>query len=248
MDLLRSLLDVFYPPRCLLCRAFLGDHWVEIENRRILICPECLDRFRAIGSPLCPVCSRPFFQTADGDHLCEDCLRKRPLFEALFAPYSYEDPLMTAIYQFKYGKKAIVSDSLGPLLAQFSLKRFAHRSDLLVMPVPLHPKRLREREFNQSLLLARHVAAALGAELNFLSLRRIKHTAPQMGLGKDERRKNLRGAFKVAKPEEIKRRSVLLVDDVATTGNTLNECARALKRNGCKEVYCLVMARAVKMI
>ena len=112
------------------------------------------------------------------------------------------------------------------------------------MPVPLHLKRLRQRGFNQSLLLARHVADRLQCELDFLSLRRVRYTLPQTGLGKDERRKNVRGAFHLKDPEIVKGKTVLLVDDVATTGNTLNECSRVLKKAGCNEVFCLVLARA----
>ena len=111
------------------------------------------------------------------------------------------------------------------------------------MPVPLHPKRLRERSFNQSLLLARHVARRLGFELDFLSLRRVRYTQPQTGLKKDQRRKNVRKAFDLKAPDVVKGRDVILVDDVTTTGNTLNECARVLKRSGAKNVFCVTLAR-----
>jgi ComF family protein len=111
------------------------------------------------------------------------------------------------------------------------------------MPVPLHPKRLRERGFNQSLLLAERVAAALNADLDFSSLKRIRYTQPQTELGSEERKKNVRKAFGVSEREAVKGRAVLLVDDVATTGSTLNECARTLKRAGCRHVFCLVLAR-----
>ena len=116
-----------------------------------------------------------------------------------------------------------------------------------MMPVPLHPRRLRERDFNQSLLLARYVASLLGAELDFLSLRRIRYTQPQTGLKRDERRKNVRRAFQIVDREVVKGRTILLVDDVATTGNTLNECARTLKRSGAEKVFCLTLARTSGM-
>ena len=111
------------------------------------------------------------------------------------------------------------------------------------MPVPLHPRRLRERGFNQSLLLARHLATRLNLDLDFLSLRRIRYTQPQTGLKKDERRKNVKKAFGLLDPKVVKGRTVVLVDDVTTTGNTLNECARMLKRAGAKEIYGAVLAR-----
>jgi ComF family protein len=151
---------------------------------------------------------------------------------------------MDAIHQFKYGSKSYLSESLGPLFAQFAGSLFRKSDSLLTMPVPLHPKRLRERGFNQSLLLARHVAVQLDTDLDFLSLRRIKYTSPQTGLGKEERRKNVRNAFQLMHSEAVKGKTVLLVDDVATTGNTLNECARILKKSGSRDVFCLVLARA----
>ena len=150
---------------------------------------------------------------------------------------------MSAIHQFKYGRKDHMAKSLGPLLAEFAAERLSETDSVLVMPVPLHPKRLRERGFNQSLLLARHVTTKLNAELDFLSLRRIRYTQPQTGLKKDERRKNVRKAFGLTDPKGIKGRTVILVDDVATTGNTLNECARTVRRAGAENVYGAVLAR-----
>lgn len=150
---------------------------------------------------------------------------------------------MTAIHQYKYGRKSRLAETLGPLLAPFSQSWLKDLHNPLVMPVPLHPRRLRERGFNQSLLLARFVADALNAELDFLTLRRIRYTQPQTGLKSDERRKNVRRAFDIADGRALKGRCVILIDDVATTGNTLNECARVLKRAGVEKVFGLVLAR-----
>jgi ComF family protein len=115
------------------------------------------------------------------------------------------------------------------------------------MPVPVHPKKLKEREFNQSLLLARPISNRLEGELDFLSLRRIRNTLPQTGLKGVERRRNVLKAFALEGKRPVAGRAVLLVDDVATTGNTLNECARVLKKGGAKEVLCLVLARTAKL-
>ena len=140
-----------------------------------------------------------------------------------------------------------MAGSLGPLLAVFAKNWLKKTDSFLMMPVPLHPKRLRERGFNQSLLLARHMANELGTELEFLTLRRVRDTKPQTGLHRDERRKNVRRAFELADRDVVKGRSIILVDDVATTGSTLNECARVLKRSGSGEVFCLVLARTTGM-
>ena len=243
MNIFKSLGDIIYPPRCLICEAFLRPYLRE-KGDMVSLCPSCRADFVEISSPLCPICYTPFASEIKEDHPCEDCLRKRPFYEAVAAPFLYDGTLMDAIHQLKYGKKSHLADSLGPLLAGFAEDWVKKSHDLVTVPVPLHPKRLRQRGFNQGLLLARHVAGRLDTELDFLSLRRTRHTAPQTGLGKKERQKNVRGAFVVTDPEAMKGKTVLLVDDVATTGNTLNECAKVLKKSGCEKVFCLVLARA----
>lgn len=114
------------------------------------------------------------------------------------------------------------------------------------MPVPLHPKRVRERGFNQSLLLARYVARGLKSDLDFLSLKRVRYTLPQTRLAKKERQRNVRGAFQLKTRDAVKGKTILLVDDVFTTGNTMNECARILKQGGSGKVFCVSLARAAR--
>jgi predicted amidophosphoribosyltransferase len=147
------------------------------------------------------------------------CLRKWPFYSKVMVPYLYEGTLMSAIHQFKYGGKSHLAKSLGPFLASFVGERL------------------------NGMLLARHVASQLDVNLDFLSLRRIRYTQPQTGLKKDERRKNVKKAFGLMDPKVVKGRTVILVDDVTTTGNTLNECARILKRAGATNIYCAVLAR-----
>lgn len=245
MGLIKDLLNMVFPPKCLLCGGFLWQEYVQVEGISLSICRTCFSEFRKITSPLCPVCGIPFVSTtSQGDHLCEGCLRALPFYEASGAPYAYEGRMAQAISLFKYGQKSVAADSLGPLLATFARTWFKQTcSKLIVMPVPLHPKRLRERGFNQSLLLARYVARSLETELDFLSLRRIKYTLPQTRLQGKERRKNVRGAFGIWNGRSFKGRRILLIDDVNTTGSTLNECSRVLKRAGCDKVFCLTLAR-----
>jgi len=242
-SILAHLIDLIYPPRCGVCQAFLWENRANHDGLEIGFCRDCYHAFEKVSSPLCPSCGRPFASAGGEDHACGHCLAKRPYYDIARAPYLFEGPLMTAVHDLKYAKKSHLAQSLGPLLASFAESWLGRDSSLLVMPVPLHPRRLRERGFNQSLLLARHVASRLGADIDYLSLQRTRSTRPQTQLTSDERRKNVRRAFSVAEKKELKRRSVLLIDDVATTGSTLNECARALKKAGVKEVYCLVLAR-----
>lgn len=242
-SILAPLIDLIYPPRCGVCQAFLLENRAIHEGLEIGFCRDCYSAFREVASPLCPFCGRPFASGGGEDHTCEHCLLKRPHYDIARAPYLFEGPLMTAIHDLKYGKKSHLARSLGPLLASYAANWLGPSDGLLVMPVPLHPQRLRERGFNQSLLLARHVASRIGADVDCLSLRRTRLTRPQTQLTSDERRKNVRRAFSVVEKANLKGRAVLLIDDVATTGSTLNECARALKKAGVKEVYGLVLAR-----
>jgi ComF family protein len=242
VKLFHNFLDLIYPPRCPVCGAFLCDEETSHEEESSF-CRACCRSFLPVGSPFCPICGRPFKAGNPVDHVCEDCLRRRPFFKEARAPYIYEGSLMTAIHEFKYGAKSFLAKPLGLLLSSFAKTWLEANEGLLLMPVPLHPRRLRERGFNQSLLLAREVAKALNADLDFLSLKRIKYTKPQTGLGSEERSRNVRRAFQVLRREAVKGRRIVLVDDVATTGSTLNECARALKKAGCREVFCLTLAR-----
>jgi len=152
---------------------------------------------------------------------------------------------MEAIQRFKYGSETQLISSLGALLSSFAkgLVPGPPTADFLTVPVPLHMRRLRQRGFNQSLLLARVVATDLGTQLDYLSLIRTRHTRAQTGLRKEERRKNVKDAFSVKYPEIIEGKKLLLVDDVFTTGYTLNECARSLKKSGAIVVICLTLAR-----
>jgi ComF family protein len=178
--------------------------------------------------------------------MCEACLRKPPHFDALGASHIYDGPLKEAVSMLKYGRKVYVADALGSFMAIFAETWLDKTEDIVVTPVPLHPKRLQERGFNQSLFMARHVASRLNLEIDFLALRRIKNTASQTGLSRKNRHKNVKDAFQVISPNIFKDRTALLVDDVATTGNTLNEGARVLKMAGAAKVLGLVLARADK--
>ncbi len=243
MNIFRNFIDLIYPPRCPICQAFLEEQKAEERDHEIPFCEGCSSSFIQITSPLCPVCGRPFAAGTVSDHVCENCLRKRPFFEKARAPYLYEGSLLNAIHEFKYAEKTYLAKPLGLLLSSFAKTWLHGHPNLLVMPVPLHPRRLRERGFNQSLLLAETVATTLDARLDFSSLKRIRYTQPQTELGSEERKKNVRKAFGVSNRDAVKGRAVVLVDDVATTGSTLNECARTLRRAGCRRVFCLVLAR-----
>jgi ComF family protein len=156
--------------------------------------------------------------------------------------YPYEPPLQEAIILFKYRRKVSLAAALGDLMCTGS----SQLPDVdLVMPVPLHPERLREREFNQSLLLADRLGQKLHRPVSWRDLLRIRRTVPQTELSRTGRLSNLRRAFVVPVPDRVYKKRTLLIDDVLTTGATVNECAKALRRAGSGDVYVAVLACSI---
>lgn len=238
MEEVRRWIDLVYPPRCAVCERFLHPG----EGRGI--CLDCMEGMKEVRSPLCVRCGVPFEAGTGEDRLCGRCLREPPAYEAARSLLVYEGAALEAVHRFKYGGKTRLAEILGPGLAGLARSWLPVDLRPLVVPVPLHPRRLRERGFNQSLLLARHVADLPGFDLDYLSLRRSRHTPPQAALGRDRRRGNVQAAFDVEAPAAVEDRDILLVDDVSTTGSTLEACSLALRRAGARRVFGLTLARA----
>jgi ComF family protein len=198
---------------------------------------------------MCLCCGVPFFTPAGPDHLCRRCLARPPSFRQARSWAYYQSgevspqPLSEAIQRFKYHR----SLSTGKALAALGAMHFPLESQYydLIVPVPLHPERLRWRGFNQSLILSRAIGSAQKIEVDPFLLERTRPTVPQTQLSESERRANVSGAFAVLAPERLKRKRVLLVDDVYTSGATAEECARALCRAGAQVVDVFTLARAV---
>ena len=239
------LVDWLYPPRCRAC----GDRIYGRDAE--YLCGGCWPQIRLVSHPLCNRCGRPFFDASGDDHDCAACLLHPPYFVRARAWGCYpkdendEHPLRKVVQKFKYGRKVSLGKPLGRLMVQGCQEFLKECHADLVVPVPLHPKRLRWRGFNQSLLLARQVSRVYDLPIDPFVLYRDRETVPQTQLAEDERRKNVRGAFATCAEKSLKGRSVLLVDDVYTSGATVNECSRALVRGGAKEVYVLTLARTV---
>ena len=156
-----------------------------------------------------------------------------------------DHPLRGVIQRFKYGRKVSVGKPLGRLMARGCRQYFSEVSLDLILPVPLHPKRLRWRGFNQAAIFAREVGYSWRLPMDPFVLLRSRETAPQTDLTEEGRRKNVRGAFSLALAGAVQGKRILLVDDVYTSGATINECSRVLVRGGAKEVHVLTLARAV---
>jgi len=198
---------------------------------------------REIHAPLCSRCGRPF--TASGsNHLCKDCLiGERPFLRAR-AYGMYEGTLLEAIHLFKYSGNTAVGSILGQIMARKVYDSFDYNDFDVIMPVPLHIKKLRARGFNQALVLARVLARKKGIPLDWKTMKRSVDTSPQVGLGQSERSRNVRGAFAVDDAGRLQGTRVLLIDDVYTTGNTVSACANLLMESGASSVSVLTLARA----
>ena len=238
-EILTGIADVIFPPRCLTCGVIMECHGP------LPFCPPCSAGIRFIRSPLCPSCGIPFASPEGEDHLCGECLvTERPYAVARAVGY-YEETLLTAIHLFKYRGRTGIGEVLGKMMADFAGGIWDMKLFERIVPVPLHRRRLRERGFNQSMILARELSKRFDIPLDFTSLRREVFTPPQVGLGREARSANVHGAFAVRHPERIAGRRILLVDDVYTTGSTLAECARVLIRAQAEAVAVLTLARAV---
>jgi ComF family protein len=233
-----ALADFFFPPRC----PFCGDRTQEEFSAGI--CFSCFAQIRKTTHPHCPRCGVSFASDTGQDHLCSDCLPGTGYFTKARAVAHYEGIMPEIISRYKYRGDSRLAKSLGDLLAGYEDPDFSFRDYRLVVPVPLHFRRLRQRGFNQSLLLARRLSRKYCLPLDFTTLRRIRATVPQTELSAAERRKNIRGAFAVFQAQAVREKDILLVDDVFTTGATVEECARVLLKAGANRVDILTLARA----
>jgi len=237
-EVVSGLVDMLFPAQCPTCGAALTG------GGESPFCSDCLSGVRFTTPPLCTSCGLPF-ATADGtDHLCEECILSPPPFSMARSLGVYEGVLLDAIHLFKYHEKISVGEALGQMMAQTSYDSLAIANFSLIIPVPLHPRRLRERGFNQSLVLARQVSKRFSIPLDFAALRRMVYTEAQVTLSGRQRRTNVRGAFEVTDSPRIQGHRVVLIDDVYTTGSTAAECSKVLIQNGAKEVAVLTLARA----
>lgn len=209
------------------------------------LCLNCMRGIHFITSPLCLSCGIPFSAEQENDHLCGQCLTEKKPYAVARSVARYEGTILTAIYMFKYHGKTAIGKVLGNIMADFVSGIWDMNAFDLIIPVPLHIKRLRERGFNQAVILARVLSKRFKITLDISSLRRTLFTPPQVGLGRKERSVNVKGAFSIINQNLISGKRILLIDDVYTTGSTLIECSRVLLEVNAEAVAVLTMARAI---
>jgi ComF family protein len=221
---------MLYPSSCLLCLG-PGRSGLDLCG----VCAAVLPRMRYA----CAHCALPLSEP--GIELCGACQRSASAPDRTLAVFHYAPPVDRLIHRFKFRGELVYGRLLGELLAAAVAEAGLERPELLV-PVPLHPARLRQRGYNQSLILARYAGRRLALPVSRRGVERQRHTPPQMGLPARQRRKNLHGAFTVAAPLGVQR--IAIVDDVMTTGATVSELARTLRLAGVRQVQVWCCARA----
>lgn len=234
--ILKGLRDIIYPPVCLSCRASLKNR-SAIDNA---VCAECWSSIKRNSPPFCRGCGR---HTTKRTGYCAACSGERFYFDRAYGACRYDDRVKELIHAFKYGGRDYLGRTLGRLLADFHNEYgFLISAAEIIIPVPLHPARLREREFNQSRILCERLCEASGKIIMPDNLVRERRTRAQAELDGQDRFSNVRGCFRVKNPGALSGKHLLLVDDVLTTGATLSEAARALKTAGAGAVTVLALA------
>lgn len=231
-----AVIDLLFPPHCVACRR-LGA-W---------LCPDCIDGIETIHPPICRRCGLPLNDSQPpgaGTPVCRHCQETPPQLDGLWVYAYHSEPLREAIHQFKYQDLRSLAGPLGRLMGEGWTTLSPSNLEIdLIVPVPLHPTRQRHRGYNQAALLARELGAHLQRPVVEETLVRVKATAPQVELGAEERRANVHNAFR-CKDSSLAGKRVLLVDDVCTTGSTLDSACLALRGAGTLSVWAYTLARA----
>jgi competence protein ComFC len=236
LEPLRAVASLFYPAVCAVCHAPVarGDY----------VCQSCLDKAQRIVAPFCAKCSEPYSGAIDGEFTCANCANRTLSFDAAVSAYRSRGVIRFVILQFKYNRQLHLRHPVAEWLQEaMNDARLRDRTFDLIIPVPLHRARLRERGFNQAEMLGKILAQRMNVRLS-RALERIRYTTTQTAFDRTDRMENLRGAFRLRRRIDVRGLRLLLVDDILTTGSTLSECARVLREAGAQSVYAVTAARA----
>jgi len=237
-----GILNLIFPDRCFLC----GSPVARVRDRGV--CGNCWDEAvnLRLQPPWCPLCGLPFqMPLEDAGHLCGACSLQTPPFSGARSFGYYTAQLSRLVQAFKFERRRNLARPLASLLAAACLETWRREEFDLAVPVPLHPRRRRERGFNQAVLLAVALQEQLMLPYSEAPLSRTRDTLPQVGLSDAERSSNVKSAFRCKQPALVRNRRILLVDDVMTTGATAASAAEALLAAGARSVTVLTVARAV---
>lgn len=230
--LFRSVLDFALPPRCGGCGTIVD----EVDS----FCADCWTELEFLGSGGCERCGLPL--KATDAELCGACLARPPRLDRIRSAVAYGDISRSIAMRLKYGRKV----ALARTMSRFMHPLLGETGDAVLVPVPLHRSRLWSRGFNQSVIVARELSRRTGFPVAADAIRRIRATPPLKGMTMRQRRRTVAGAFRVNPAAGLRGRTIILVDDVFTTGSTANACARVLKRAGAARVDLVSWARVIR--
>jgi ComF family protein len=235
--LYKYLVDYLFPYRCLKCFSYTQD-----ENG---LCSSCFAGLHFNAKPFCIICGKGFNIDIDQSNLCGPCTVKKPIYDQARFIIRYDEKSKGLIHSFKYNDKTILSKIFCKMLYT-QYREFIESSDIIV-PIPMHKLKRLSRLYNQTQYLAKSLSDL--SKINMISdlLIKYKYTKPQTSLNQKARKKNINNSFLVNKKYDIKGKTILIIDDVITTGSTISECAKILKKEGCRKVFVIAIAATNNM-
>ena len=234
--MLGAIINLFYPALCRACSKKIN----EFDRN---ICDDCAKKIKERLPPFCVKCGRQLKGDPESIYTCIDCRKDAPYFDQAWSACYYEGALKDLIHDFKYKKITSLSKDFTNLIINFMKKYNVGKDCQIIVSVPMHPDRLFKREINHSDILARDLGRSLKIPYSTNTLRKIKNTSLQSKLKRQERIKNLSSSFSLKDNSIIRDKNILLVDDLFTTGSTVNECSRVLKDAGARHVEVITLAR-----
>jgi ComF family protein len=234
--MLRTLINLFYPAVCRVCSKKINE-----SDRNI--CAFCAKKIKERVPPFCVKCGKQLEGDPELITACADCKKHAPHFDRAWSACHYDEPLKDLIHDFKYKKISSLSTDFTALIINFMNKYNIGKDCQMVLSIPMHSNRLFEREVNHSDILAQNLGKKMGIPCSLNTLKKTKNTLFQSKLKREARIKNLHSSFSLKNSSIVRDKNILLVDDLFTTGSTVNECSMLLKNSGAKQVEVITLAR-----
>lgn len=234
--MLGSIINLLYPAICHSC----GKKTIEWNKN---LCSECIKKIEQRLPPFCIKCGKQLVGEPDMIDSCSDCKKDTLYFDRAWSVCHYDGIIKELVHNFKYKKTIGLAKEFSDIILNFMGKYNIAKDAELVASIPMHPKRLFEREINQSDILAKNIAKRLRLAYTQGLLKKTKYTPLQSKLKRNERIKNLWGSFRIKNGSLVKNKNILLIDDIFTTGSTVNECAKILKKAGARYIEVVTLAR-----
>lgn len=234
--MIKYLLNLLFPEKCLICEK-------QIDQNKI--CNECWGKCTFITKPYCSICSHPFEYETDENSICGACVASKPLYNRAISIFKYDDYSKKLIHKFKYKDQLHILDYFTNLILNMG-KEVLDQADIII-PIPIHKHKLLKRGYNQAALLAMQIAKKREISYYPQLLTKNTNTPPQAGLNKSQREKNIKNSFQLnsSLAKQIEGKRILLIDDVITTGSTISECCKILKKAKPGKIFVLSLTKRV---